>query len=265
MSLSPEQIAAKRFVVALRGYDRDEVDTFLKEVADDVAGLLGQPPGDRPPAEGPTAGLARFAEQIDTLIRSAAGVADDIRARAEEEALQVLETAERQAAEHRDQAAAAIANERSEWEAEWDQQNQALAQARAEVEAELAQAEQLRQAAEEMHQDVERHAAAMRESLEEKSARLKEQDAHSAELQTAAGQRLAEATAIREAAEREASSILARTREEAAALHQQVRERLQQSIDALSAISVSVQGSAEASDATSGESAAMGTIEEAGG
>ena len=37
--LSPDDIAQRRFLVALRGYDRDEVSTFLREVSEEVRGL----------------------------------------------------------------------------------------------------------------------------------------------------------------------------------------------------------------------------------
>ena len=36
MALTPEQIKSKHFVVGLRGYDKDEVNSFLEEVADTV-------------------------------------------------------------------------------------------------------------------------------------------------------------------------------------------------------------------------------------
>lgn len=269
--MSPEQIAGKRFVVALRGYDRDEVDAFLKEVADEVAGLLsgeppgGEQPGHAAPVEAPSGGLEHFAEEIDTLIRSAVRVAGDIRARAEQAAAHMLETAERQVTDRQRQAADAIANERSEWEAEREHQTQALQRARAQAEEELAKAAQIRQAAEEMNDQVERDAAAMRETLEQSSAWLQEQDARSAETQAAAGQQLAEATAVREAAEREAAALIVKAKEEAAGLRQQVRERLQQSIDALNAMSMSVPGSEEEGSAPSDENTAHPTGDEAGG
>lgn len=40
MPISPDEISAKRFVVTLRGYDRAEVDSFLRAVASDQARLL---------------------------------------------------------------------------------------------------------------------------------------------------------------------------------------------------------------------------------
>jgi DivIVA domain-containing protein len=40
MPASPEELESERFLVALRGYDKDEVDAFLKEVATDQRQLL---------------------------------------------------------------------------------------------------------------------------------------------------------------------------------------------------------------------------------
>jgi DivIVA domain-containing protein len=37
MALTPDQIATREFAVGLRGYDQDEVRSFLKEVGDDFA------------------------------------------------------------------------------------------------------------------------------------------------------------------------------------------------------------------------------------
>jgi len=45
MSFSPEQIAIRRFMVDLRGYDKDEVDAFLKEVGVQMVELLARRDG----------------------------------------------------------------------------------------------------------------------------------------------------------------------------------------------------------------------------
>src|SRR5947208_10105201 len=39
---SPEEIESKEFLVVLRGYDKDEVGSFLRAVADDVRSLTEQ-------------------------------------------------------------------------------------------------------------------------------------------------------------------------------------------------------------------------------
>ena len=39
---SPEEIESKEFLVVLRGYDKDEVGSFLRSVADDVRSLNDQ-------------------------------------------------------------------------------------------------------------------------------------------------------------------------------------------------------------------------------
>src|SRR5947208_14833413 len=40
--VSPEEIESKEFLVVLRGYDKDEVGSFLRAVADDVRALNAQ-------------------------------------------------------------------------------------------------------------------------------------------------------------------------------------------------------------------------------
>ncbi len=40
MPLSPDDIERRQFLPALRGYDRDQVDAFLTEVAEDYRSLL---------------------------------------------------------------------------------------------------------------------------------------------------------------------------------------------------------------------------------
>src|SRR5256885_8540419 len=50
---SPEEIESKEFLVVLRGYDKDEVGSFLRAVADDVRALTeqaAQAGGDSAPA-----------------------------------------------------------------------------------------------------------------------------------------------------------------------------------------------------------------------
>jgi|GEM_PF-4059673 DivIVA domain-containing protein len=50
MPFPPEEIETRRFVPAFRGYDRDEVETFLRAVAADYRKLL-QRTSTRPPAD----------------------------------------------------------------------------------------------------------------------------------------------------------------------------------------------------------------------
>ena len=40
MALTPEDIESKKFLVGLRGYDKDEVTAFLQEVATDYRSAL---------------------------------------------------------------------------------------------------------------------------------------------------------------------------------------------------------------------------------
>ena len=40
MAITPEEIADRKFLVGLRGYDRDEVRTFLTAVAEELRSAL---------------------------------------------------------------------------------------------------------------------------------------------------------------------------------------------------------------------------------
>src|SRR5918998_1116105 len=80
MALTPEDIQSKTFLVGLRGYDKDEVQTFLDEVATEVRTLLD---GGGPSSNGASA--------------EAEAQAADIVAQAEARAAQTIEAAEGQA------------------------------------------------------------------------------------------------------------------------------------------------------------------------
>lgn len=51
--LTPEEIQSREFLVSLRGYDRDEVDAFLDDVAGEFATLLAMTRGGAAPAAEP--------------------------------------------------------------------------------------------------------------------------------------------------------------------------------------------------------------------
>lgn len=85
--MRPEDIENKEFLVALRGYDRDEVREFLKQVAAELRSLVQSPP------EEPTAGSAIGAQdlggEIAGVVRSVITEAMNIRAQAERDAEQI--------------------------------------------------------------------------------------------------------------------------------------------------------------------------------
>ena len=69
MAFAPDEIATKRFIVRARGYDRNEVESFLRAVAEDYRSALLSRPGDPAAVEARTAAvleraLARL-EQLD--------------------------------------------------------------------------------------------------------------------------------------------------------------------------------------------------------
>lgn len=142
--LSPDEIAQRRFLVALRGFDRDEVATFLAEVATEVRGLRARvaelqaelsraSSSERAPAGGDAqAAFRALGEETTRILVAAEESARDIEARAaaaaqaardeaQREARETVERANRQAARtiaeaerRRDAVAAEIAGLRDE-------------------------------------------------------------------------------------------------------------------------------------------------------
>lgn len=89
MPFAPHEIENKRFVVALRGYQTDEVDAFLRAVAADYrAALEGSQNGSQPATS-------------DELVAGIERVLGSSRETAEREAAEIRAAAERDAAEIR--------------------------------------------------------------------------------------------------------------------------------------------------------------------
>ena len=120
MSLTPEEIEARRFPVTANGYDPLEVERFLAEVAatyresrrsdadastsGDRSGLpLGSSARPVGPNESDDA-FARLGDEVSEMLRSAGHLADSVRAEAEAEAEVVRARAELEANETRSQA-----------------------------------------------------------------------------------------------------------------------------------------------------------------
>jgi cell division initiation protein len=97
MPFAPHEIENKKFVTALRGYQADEVETFLRAVAADYQALLAELENDSP---------EQWVADIERIMRSARERAEhdaaDLRAAAEAEAAATRGTAEREAAELRE-------------------------------------------------------------------------------------------------------------------------------------------------------------------
>jgi DivIVA domain-containing protein len=92
MPFAPHEIENKRFVAALRGYQTDEVEGFLRAIAADYKALLEQVDSVTPD---------RWMSDMERLMSTASGEAAEIRAAAVAEAAAIREAAERDAAELR--------------------------------------------------------------------------------------------------------------------------------------------------------------------
>jgi cell division initiation protein len=94
MPFAPHEIENKRFVVALRGYQTDEVEAFLRSVAADYAALLAELTGSSTPQQ--------LVADIERVMRSARDSVEhdaaEIRAAAVAEATQLRAAAEAEAA-----------------------------------------------------------------------------------------------------------------------------------------------------------------------
>ncbi|HEY3181730.1 MAG TPA: DivIVA domain-containing protein [Gaiellaceae bacterium] len=93
MPFAPHEIENKRFVVALRGYQTDEVDAFLRAVAADYRAAL----------DAARAAVQQVAELSDRaeLVAEIERVMSAARETAEQEATEIRRHAEREAAEVR--------------------------------------------------------------------------------------------------------------------------------------------------------------------
>jgi DivIVA domain-containing protein len=105
VELDRRYITRRDFPAARRGYDPDEVDSHLRELADAVEDLRRQ--ADRPPETASVAGAA--ADQVRTIVEAAERSAGEIEQRAEADARQTREDAEVDARETRQQADAEAA------------------------------------------------------------------------------------------------------------------------------------------------------------
>jgi DivIVA domain-containing protein len=99
VELDRRYITRKDFPAARRGYDPDEVDTHLRDVADSIEDLRRQ--AERPP-DTSVAGAA--AEQVRTIVEAAERSAGEIEQRAEQDARRVRDMAEGDARDARQRA-----------------------------------------------------------------------------------------------------------------------------------------------------------------
>src|SRR5688572_3553928 len=109
--MDPEEIQNREFLVSLRGYDREEVDAFAREVAEEIKKLRSQlatgehPPSPAsavpepvpaPPADRSDA-LKQIGEETSKILLAAEQVGGDIKEKARREAAELLADARDQA------------------------------------------------------------------------------------------------------------------------------------------------------------------------
>ena len=134
MSLTPDQIADKEFLVGLRGYDQDEVRSFLRTVAE--AFRSAGTPDAAPAAPAAPAGgtdWANLGDEIAAVLRTAHEQAATLRSDAEKEVQALRQQAEADAASTRSQADAHAEATRAEAEQARDEAGSKLAAAQDEA------------------------------------------------------------------------------------------------------------------------------------
>lgn len=108
--LTPDDITSRRFLVSLRGYDRDEVSTFLREVGDEVrrlrtrvaeleADVARRERAAADDAPDPRAAFRVLGEETTRVLVAAEESGREIEARAAARARDVVDEAEREARE----------------------------------------------------------------------------------------------------------------------------------------------------------------------
>ncbi|MFN2556971.1 MAG: DivIVA domain-containing protein [Nitriliruptorales bacterium] len=118
---TPEEIAARQFLIALRGYDRDEVTTFLGRVAEDYRALLdrvdeleselARAASTTTVSADPREAFRQLGEETTRILIAAEEAAAQLRQRAEEEAQSELEAARNTATNELDTARRSAAEE----------------------------------------------------------------------------------------------------------------------------------------------------------
>ena len=105
MPFSPEEIENKEFLITLRGYDKDEVQAFLRAVAADYRSLAD---ASRAPAAVTSSNpFESLGEEVETVLKVARESANQLRQKAEDEAAAARRRAEEESAALRNAASAA--------------------------------------------------------------------------------------------------------------------------------------------------------------
>lgn len=98
--MEPEEIEKREFLVSLRGYDRDEVNAFLKEIAEEVRQLNASAAVVTSPQPPPPASDAykKVGEETSKILVAAEQVAQEIKSNAQREAAEILTDGRHEAA-----------------------------------------------------------------------------------------------------------------------------------------------------------------------
>lgn len=100
--MEPEEIEKHEFLVSLRGYDREEVDSFMRQVAEEVRKLQQEmasapaSPAETSTAPGPSDGYKKVGEETSSILLAAEQVGEDIKKKAQREAAELLSDARRE-------------------------------------------------------------------------------------------------------------------------------------------------------------------------
>lgn len=105
MPFSPEEIESKEFLITLRGYDKDEVQAFLRAVAADYRSIADS--ARMPAAPSATNPFESLGEEVGTVLKVARESANALRQKAEDEAAATRRRAEEESAALRNAASAA--------------------------------------------------------------------------------------------------------------------------------------------------------------
>jgi DivIVA domain-containing protein len=101
---SPEEIESKEFLITLRGYDKDEVNAFLRAVAADYRSALSRQGTD---VAVPSSSYEALGAEISTVLSTAKQSAETIRRRAEDDATELRRRAEEESRSLREAASRA--------------------------------------------------------------------------------------------------------------------------------------------------------------
>jgi DivIVA domain-containing protein len=101
---SPEEIESKEFLITLRGYDKDEVNAFLRAVAADYRSALSRQGTD---VVVPSSSYEALGAEISTVLSTAKQSAETIRRRAEDDATELRRRAEEESRSLREAASRA--------------------------------------------------------------------------------------------------------------------------------------------------------------